>query len=208
MKYAWIERHRDQFHVTRMCRQLGVSRTGFVSGTREHPVIARWLMRFLMRKCRASCTEQAQLRPAAYRARLAQSGSAVGNERVRKSLERQACAPLYKRPYRVTTDSAHKKPIAPHVLKRRFEGWQVNQAWVADIGSGSVDEALRELGVLEPVRSPEIAKVSIRFEQVRQSVQAADAAIVGLTRRSPVTAGCKAARITPDFRKQLRPAKE
>ena len=29
MKYAWIEEYRDQFSVTRMCRQLGVSRTGY-----------------------------------------------------------------------------------------------------------------------------------------------------------------------------------
>ena len=29
MKYAWIEEHRDRFHVTRMCCQLGVSRTGY-----------------------------------------------------------------------------------------------------------------------------------------------------------------------------------
>ena len=29
MKYAWIEQHRDQFTVSRMCRQLAVSRTGY-----------------------------------------------------------------------------------------------------------------------------------------------------------------------------------
>ena len=29
MKYAWIDEHRDQYRVTRMCRQLEVSRTGY-----------------------------------------------------------------------------------------------------------------------------------------------------------------------------------
>ena len=29
MKYAWIEEQGDMFTVTRMCRQLGVSRTGY-----------------------------------------------------------------------------------------------------------------------------------------------------------------------------------
>ena len=29
MKYAWIDEHRDQYSVTRMCRQLEVSRTGY-----------------------------------------------------------------------------------------------------------------------------------------------------------------------------------
>ena len=60
-------------------------------------------------------------------------GVRVGHERVRKSLKRQTLRPVYKRPYRVTTDSAHRKPIAPNLLDRRFDGWQVNQAWVADI---------------------------------------------------------------------------
>ena len=35
--------------------------------------------------------------------------------------------------YRVTTDSKHSKPVAPNVLNRRFDGWHVNQAWVAHI---------------------------------------------------------------------------
>jgi transposase InsO family protein len=52
---------------------------------------------------------------------------------VRKSLQWQGLQPVYKRPYRVTTDSKHRKPIAPNVLDRRFDGWYINQAWVADI---------------------------------------------------------------------------
>lgn len=29
MKYAWIEQHRDQYAVSRLCRVLGVSRSGY-----------------------------------------------------------------------------------------------------------------------------------------------------------------------------------
>jgi len=64
---------------------------------------------------------------------LREQGFQVSHERVRNSLKRQGLRPVYKRPYRVTTDSAHRKPIAPNVLDRRFDGWRVNQAWVADI---------------------------------------------------------------------------
>ena len=42
-------------------------------------------------------------------------GVRASHERVRKSLKRQGLRPAYKRPYRVTTDSNHKKPIAPNV---------------------------------------------------------------------------------------------
>ncbi len=33
----------------------------------------------------------------------------------------------------VTTDSAHRLPVAPNLLDRRSDGWQRDQAWVADI---------------------------------------------------------------------------
>ena len=52
---------------------------------------------------------------------------------MRKSLRRQGLGAVYKRPYRLTTDSNHQTPIAQNVLDRRFDGWQANQAWVADI---------------------------------------------------------------------------
>ena len=80
------------------------------------------------------CTRivNAATRPRIVRGLRAQ-GVPVSHERVRNSLKRQDLRPVYKRPYRVTTDSAHNKPIAPNVLDRRFDGWCVNRAWVADI---------------------------------------------------------------------------
>jgi putative transposase len=134
VKYVWIEEHRDQFQVTRMCRQLEVSRTGY----------SQWRTRAPNDRSIANATLDAQVaaihaesrcsygRPRIVRG-LHEQGVAVGHERVRNSLKRQDLRPVYKRPYRVTTDSAHHKPIAPNVLDRRFDGWQVNQAWVADI---------------------------------------------------------------------------
>lgn len=64
---------------------------------------------------------------------LQQRGLPVGHERVRKSLRRQGLRPVYRRPYRMTTDSDHAKPVAPNVLDRRFDGWKPDQAWVGDI---------------------------------------------------------------------------
>ena len=134
MKYAWIEEHRDRFHVTRMCRQLGVSRTGY----------CQWRTRAPSERAMANAALDAQVaaihaasqrsygRPRIVRG-LREQGIEVSHERVRNSLKRQELRPVYKRPYRVTTDSLHHKPIAANVLDRRFEGWEVNQGWVADI---------------------------------------------------------------------------
>ena len=134
MKYAWIEEHRDRFHVTRMCRQFDVSRTGYSQWRRRAPSDRATANAVLDAQVAAvhAGSKRSYGRPRIVRG-LREQGVQVGHERVRKSLKRQGLRPVYKRPYRVTTDSAHHKPIAPNILERRFAGWRVNQAWVADI---------------------------------------------------------------------------
>jgi len=134
VRYAWIETHSDLFSVSRMSRLLAVSRSGY----------CQWRVRAPSERSIANATLDAQIaaihaatkrsygRPRIVRD-LHARGIRVGHERVRNSLKRQDLRPTYKRPYRVTTDSVHKKAIASNVLSRRFEGWQVNHAWTADI---------------------------------------------------------------------------
>ena len=99
MKYVWIEEHRDQFHVTRMCRQLEVSRTGY----------SQWRTRAPSNRSMANVALDAQIaaihaashrsygRPRIVRG-LREQGVAVSHERVRNSLKRQDLRPVYKRP--------------------------------------------------------------------------------------------------------------
>ena len=134
MRYAWIEEHGDLYSVTRMCRQLEVSRTGYCQW-RTRPASERSMANAALDARVAAIhagSKRSYGRPRIVRD-LHTQGVQVSHERVRNSLKRQGLHPVYKRPYRVTTDSAHHKPIAPNVLHRRLDGWRVNQAWVADI---------------------------------------------------------------------------
>jgi putative transposase len=134
VKYAWIEEHRDQFSVTRMCRQLEVSRTGYCQSRRRGPSDRSMANAALDAHVAAihAGSKRSYGRPRIVRG-LRELGVPASHERVRHSLKRQGLRPVYKRPYRVTTDSNHHKPVAPNVLNRRFDGWQVNEAWVGDI---------------------------------------------------------------------------
>lgn len=131
MTYAWIDVHRDRFSVARMCRQLGVSRTGY----------CQWRVRPPSPGAHANAALDAQVAAlhAQYKRRCGRPrivralGQPVSHERVRKSLQRQGLRALYRRPYRGTTDSDHRQPVAPNVLDRRFGGWCINQARVGDI---------------------------------------------------------------------------
>jgi putative transposase len=134
VKYAWMEEHRDQFSVTRMSRQLEVSRTGYCQWRRRKPSERSMANKALDAQVAAIHvgSQRSYGRPRIVRG-LHERGVQASHERVRNSLKRQGLRPVYRRPYRVTTDSAHHKPIAPNVLDRRFNGWQLNRAWVGDI---------------------------------------------------------------------------
>ena len=55
MRYAWIEEHRDDYAVSRMCGLLKVSRTGYCNGERREPSDRARAKRGWMRRWRR-CT--------------------------------------------------------------------------------------------------------------------------------------------------------
>ena len=157
MRYAWIEEHRDLFSVSRMCRQLAVSRTGYCQWrTREPSARSRANERLdaqvaaIHRESRRSYGRERIHR------QMVEQRMPVGRERIRKSLKRQGLRPVYRRPYRVTTDSSHNKPVAPNLLERRFGGWTMNQAWTADITYVATEEGWLYLAVVMDLASRRI----------------------------------------------------
>jgi len=80
----------------------------------------------------------------------------VSAERVRQSLKRQGLRPVYRRAYVVTTDSAHRLPVALNLLDRRFDSWEPNQAWVGDITYVSTNEGWLYLAVVMDLASRRI----------------------------------------------------
>jgi len=134
MRYAWIEGNRDAFGIARMCGLLEVSRSGYCQWRGREPsdrARSNALLDAAVSKLHA-VSRRSYGRPRIVQG-LRKQGLQVGHERVRKSLVRQGLRPLYRRPYRVTTDSNHRKPVAENILDRRFDGWPINRAWVADI---------------------------------------------------------------------------
>lgn len=134
MRYAWIEQNRDHYSISRLCRLLSVSRSGYCqwrvrppSSRVEDNAVLDARIEVIYRQSKGSYG-----RPRIIQA-LRHQGLRVGGERVRRSLLRQGLRPAYRRAYRATTDSNHTLPVARNVLQRRFDGWQPNQAWLADI---------------------------------------------------------------------------
>jgi putative transposase len=149
VKYAWIDAHRAQQTVSKLCRLLSVSRSGFL----------QWCARPASDRDRSN--EQLDAKVAVLHAegkrgygrvritrQLRQTGLRIGHERVRRSLNRQGLRTVYRKKYRVTTDSDHQKPVAANVLARRFCGWRPNRAWTSDITYLLTDEGWLYLAVI------------------------------------------------------------
>lgn len=129
MKYAWIENHRDEYTVSRLCRVLLVSRSGYCQW-RVRPPSPRALSNGVLDAKVAAIHRDSRKsygRPRITQ-QLRQPGECVSAERVRQSLQRQGLRPVYRRAHVATTDSAHRLPVAANILDRRFDGWQPNQA--------------------------------------------------------------------------------
>ena len=178
MRYAWIERHRDEYAVSRMYCLLAVSRTGYLQWRHRPP--SAWAQANARLDAQVAAMHAASKssygRPRIVHGLRAQ-GLQVGHERVRRSLQRQALRPVYKRPYRVTTDSNHRQPVAPNVLVRRFEGWQINRAWVSDITYLSTVEGWLYLATVMDLASRRIVGWSmshrLHADRVCQALQVA-----------------------------------
>jgi transposase InsO family protein len=141
VKYAWIEAQAGWQPIARLCNVLGVSRSGFLQWRKRGPSDRDLANRSLDAQVAVIHAEgkQGYGRIRVTR-RLRQSGMRVGAERVRRSLLRQNLRSVYRKKYRVTTDSNHGKPVAQNLLDRRFDGWAPNRAWTTDITYLLTDE--------------------------------------------------------------------
>jgi putative transposase len=134
VKYAWIDANRDRYDVSRLCRLLYVSRSGYCQWRVRGP--SAWALRRAEFDAHVAA-EHARSRATYGRPRLVKELNAqvvrTSAERVRRSLVRQGLRLVYRRRWLATTDSAHRLPVALNVLDRRFDGWELDQAWVSDI---------------------------------------------------------------------------
>jgi putative transposase len=183
VKYVWIEEYRDRYSVARMCRQLEVSRTGYCQWRRRKPSersVANTALDVQVAAIYQS-SKRSYGRPRIVRS-LRDSGVSISHERVRNSLKRQDLRPIYKRPFRVTTDSDHHNPVACNLLDRRFDGWKINQAWVGDITYVETAEGWLYLACVMDLASRRIVGWSMRDRMKTELVTQALKSAYGLRR--------------------------
>jgi len=134
VKFAYIRAEKAKHSVSRLCTALGVSRSGFYA----------WCVRPPSRRA----VDDSRLVPV-IRACHARSRGTYGSPRIRKDLidlshrvSRKRVARLMRsegllsrppRRFKVTTESRHSLPVAPNLVRRKFDAMAPNQLWVGDL---------------------------------------------------------------------------
>jgi len=134
MKYRFIQEHAAQCRVKLMCATLGVSRSGYYAWRQRQPSARELANRRLMEAIRAVYTTSRQLYGyrRVHRALLG-ARIACSRNRVARLMRKAGLRAKRFRRYRITTQSRHRRPVAPNHLARRFAAKAPNQKWVSDI---------------------------------------------------------------------------
>jgi putative transposase len=141
VRYACITRHRDEYPLRLMCRELEVSPSGYHAWRKRSPSAHAIADERLMLNVRA-VFEQSNGTYGSPRVteELRDTGTPVGKKRVARIMRQNDLVARRKKKRRVgTTDSRHAHPIAPNELDRQFglhdaNGVRaLNRVWLSDI---------------------------------------------------------------------------
>jgi transposase InsO family protein len=134
MKYQFIHDWKDVFRLRSMCRVLEVSSSGYYA----------WLNRYASARDVAN-NDLAGLIKASHKksrrlygspritADLRAQGLRCSKNRVARVMRANNIAARMKRRFKVTTDSDHKLPVAPNLVKQNFVAERPGQLWTSDI---------------------------------------------------------------------------
>jgi len=132
MIHRLIDQGQKEATVSRWCRMLSVSRSGFYHARRQRQASPK------------ACGDSTALQ-AAYlasggnygsrrlMASLRAEGRRIGRYRVRRLMRQHGLCARWRRKFVHTTNSRHGLPVADNVLQRQFRPATVDQVWVADI---------------------------------------------------------------------------
>ena len=144
MKFAWIATEKACFPIRDLCRNLGVTRSGFYAWVRRGLSARAQRDHVLRTKLRVffAASDERYGRPRLWKD-LREDGEAVSEKRVARLMRAEGIVGRVRRRYTTTTMSAHDDPIAANVLDRDFTAAGPNQRWVGDTTEFVIGESAK-----------------------------------------------------------------
>ena len=174
MTFRFIQRHRHEYSVSRMCRVLEVSTSGFYS----------WLKRGESRRKREDAKLLERIREIFIRhrrrygspriwAELVAMGWRVSRKRVARLMRAAGLYAIRKQGYRRRKKAAAPAAAIPNRLQQDFSANRSNQKWLSDIAQISTREGYFHLAVVMDAFSRRIIGWCMRRKADSRLVQAA-----------------------------------
>jgi len=148
MRFQFIEDHRDEFPITRMCKVLEVSHSGYYAW-RGRPASEREMAnQALYKQIKAvyDKTHGTYGSPRIYQA-LKKQDVPCSENRVARLMRLHGLQARQVKAYKTTTRRNKADPVAPNVLQRDFEAERPNEKWLADITYIATEEGWLYLAV-------------------------------------------------------------
>ena len=132
-KYEFVERLKANYPVTRLCRVLGVSPSGYWAWRRRAPSRRAEANAHLQERIvRIHAASRATYGAPRIHAELRVQGERCSRKRVARLMRLAGVAGCHRRRFRTTRRDA-ARPSAPDLLQRAFVATTPNQVWVADM---------------------------------------------------------------------------
>jgi len=134
LKFAFIEAHRKEFPVKRMCAVLSVSLSGYYAWRKRKPSARQRANERLLQRIQ-EVHEQSRKTYGSPRvhAELRKQGVICSKKRVARLMRQYGIRARRKRSHKITTQSQHNYPVAANLLRQDFQAQSPNQKWVTDI---------------------------------------------------------------------------
>ena len=134
MKFAFIDAEKASFPISRMCRVLGVSQSGFFAW-QERPACRRQQqdMVYLAHIRTAFALSNGTYGSPRMHRDLVDEGHEIGRHRTARLMRENQLIARQKRRFKRTTDSEHAWPIAPNLVAQDFTADGPDRKWGADI---------------------------------------------------------------------------
>ena len=133
MKFAWIQAEKATYPLTKLCRWLGVTRSGFYAWCQrpESPRTREDRRLKVLVRASFAASKQRYGSPRVHED-LIEQDEHVSRKRIIRFMQEDGLVARVRKRFKCTTMSDHDQPVAANLLDRRFEAPAPNQRWVGD----------------------------------------------------------------------------
>jgi putative transposase len=184
VKYRFMERISSGFEVMKMCRVLGVSRSGYYTHLRRGLSPRREENERLTARIQEIWAARRKVYGSPrITAELCSEGLRCGKNRIARLMRENGIRSLMNRRFKVTTRSDHRLPLAEDLVGRDFTTASINKLWVSDITYIWTWEGWLYLAAVMDVHNREIVGWALRDRLTKELV--VESLQKGLRARTP-----------------------